>query len=188
MTAAPEIKAVPDRIEDAFDGFMSAFEAFKDANDARLDEIEKKLSADVVTRDKVDRINKAVDEQKKAIDQLVLKKARPALGGGEVSSLEAMEHKKPVVVTAFGGGPEVVEDGTSGFVANPFDVAGFAERIARLLRDPGLAARMGEAGYLRLLQRFTIERLTAEFLEEYERARSLAAAVRTRPAMTWRIL
>ena len=93
MTAAPEIKAVPDRIEDAFDGFMSAFEAFKDANDVRLGEIEKKLSADVVTRDKVDRINKAMDEQKKAIDQLVLKKARPALGGGGASSLEQMEHK-----------------------------------------------------------------------------------------------
>ena len=82
MTAAPEIKAVPDRIEDAFDGFMSAFEAFKDANDVRLGEIEKKLSADIVTRDKVDRINEAMDEQKKAIDQLVLKKARPALGKG----------------------------------------------------------------------------------------------------------
>jgi HK97 family phage major capsid protein len=93
MTAAPEIKAVPDRIEDAFDGFMSAFEAFKDANDTRLGEIEKKLSADVVTRDKVDRINKAMDEQKRAIDQLVLKKARPALGGGDASSLEVLEHK-----------------------------------------------------------------------------------------------
>ena len=93
MIGAPEIKAVPDRIEDAFDGFMSAFEAFKDANDARLGEIEKKLSADVVTRDKVDRINKAMDEQKKAIDQLVLRKARPALGGGGTSNLEQMEHK-----------------------------------------------------------------------------------------------
>ena len=92
MTAAPEIKAVPERIEDAFDGFMSAFEAFREANDRRLDEIEKKLSADVVTRDKVDRINKAMDEQKKAIDQLVLKKARPALGG-DAASLEQLEHK-----------------------------------------------------------------------------------------------
>jgi HK97 family phage major capsid protein len=46
-----------------------------------------------VTRDKVDRINKAMDEQKKAIDQLVLKKARPALGGGGALSLDAMEHK-----------------------------------------------------------------------------------------------
>ena len=50
MTAAPEIKAVPETIADAFDGFMGAFEAFKEANDTRLDEIERKLSADVVTR------------------------------------------------------------------------------------------------------------------------------------------
>lgn len=93
LTAAPEIKAVPDTIADAFDGFMGAFEAFKDANDIRLGEIEKKLSADVVTRDKVDRINKAVDEQKKALDQLVLKKGRPALGGG-VQSVDQIEHKQ----------------------------------------------------------------------------------------------
>jgi HK97 family phage major capsid protein len=93
MTAAPEIKAVPDTIADAFDGFMGAFEAFKDANDKRLDEIEKKLTSDVVTRDKVDRINKAVDEQKKALDQLVIKKARPALGGSGGAGLDQMEHK-----------------------------------------------------------------------------------------------
>ena len=50
LTSAPEIKAVPDTIADAFDGFMGAFEAFKEANDVRLDEIERKLSADVVSR------------------------------------------------------------------------------------------------------------------------------------------
>ena len=93
MTMAPEVKAVPETIADAFDGFMGAFEAFKEANDTRLDEIEKKLTTDVVTRDKVDRINKAVDEQKKALDQLVIKKARPALGGNGGSSLDQMEHK-----------------------------------------------------------------------------------------------
>jgi HK97 family phage major capsid protein len=92
-TAAPEIKAVPDTIADAFDGFMGAFEAFKDANDRRLDEIERKLTADVVTTEKVERINKAIDEQKRAIDQFVIRKARPALGRGDGISLEAMEHK-----------------------------------------------------------------------------------------------
>ena len=64
---------------------MGAFEAFKEANDERLDQIEKRMSADVVTSDKVDRINKAVDE-------LILKSRRPALGG-EVKS-EPSEHKK----------------------------------------------------------------------------------------------
>nr|CAD6421064.1 phage major capsid protein [Rhizobium sp. Q54] len=92
---APEVKGVPETVTAAFDEFMEAFEAFKDVNDRRLGEIEQKLVADVVTRDKMDRINRAMDEQKKVLDQMLLKKARPALGscqGGELSP-EAEEHK-----------------------------------------------------------------------------------------------
>jgi len=85
-------------------------------------------------------------------------------------NLEAMEMSRPVVVTSFGGCPEVVEPGVTGFVANPFDTQGFSECIARLLREPELAARMGAAGRQRLEQLFTIERLADEFLEEYELA------------------
>jgi glycosyltransferase involved in cell wall biosynthesis len=90
-------------------------------------------------------------------------------------NLEAMEHGRPVVATSFGGSPEVVRDGTTGFVENPFDVEAFAAKVARLLRDPALRATMGAAGRARLLESFTIERLTAEYLEEYEKARSLAS-------------
>jgi HK97 family phage major capsid protein len=93
MTIAPEVKAVPETMTAAFEDFMEAFEAFKEVNDRRLGEIEQKLTADVVTRDKMERVNRAVDEQKKLLDQLVLKKQRPALGGrGEVGP-EAAEHK-----------------------------------------------------------------------------------------------
>jgi len=95
--AAPEVKAVPETVTAAFEEFMEAFEAFKDVNDRRLGEIEQKLTADVVTRDKMDRVNRAMDEQKKLLDQLVLKKARPALGSsqgpGRELSPEAEEHK-----------------------------------------------------------------------------------------------
>ena len=91
-------------------------------------------------------------------------------------NLEAMEHAKPVVATVFGGSQEVVEHGLSGFIANPFDVTRYAERIAELLRDPELARRMGRAGRERLERHFTIERLTDEFLEEYDRAISEARA------------
>ncbi|MAF65474.1 MAG: hypothetical protein CMJ84_07435 [Planctomycetes bacterium] len=83
-------------------------------------------------------------------------------------NLEAMEFSKPVVATSFGGCPEVIRDGVNGFVANPFDVEVFAERIARLLRDPTLRAQMGAEGLRLLTEHFTIERLTDEFLEEYE--------------------
>ena len=92
-TMAPEIKAVPETMTAAFDDFMEAFEAFKDANDRRLGEIEQKLTADVVTRDKVDRINRAMDEHKRVLDQIVLRKARPPLGDAGGASIEASEHK-----------------------------------------------------------------------------------------------
>ncbi len=74
-----------------FDEFMETFEAFKDTNDRRLGEIEEKLTADVVTRDKMDRINRAMDEQKKVLDQLALKK--PPLGRGGGNGVESNEHK-----------------------------------------------------------------------------------------------
>ncbi|MET3779332.1 HK97 family phage major capsid protein [Rhizobium alvei] len=90
---APEIKAMPETIADAFDGFMGAFEAFREANDRRLDEIERKLSADVVTTEKVDRINRAIDEQKKALDQILVRKARPALGNNSSQTADMTEHK-----------------------------------------------------------------------------------------------
>ena len=92
--AAPEIKAVPDTINAAFDEFMTAFETFREVNDRRLDEIERKMTDDVVTRERVERINHAMDEQKQVLDQLVVKKARPALArGGLGQPFEPDEHK-----------------------------------------------------------------------------------------------
>ena len=46
-------------------------------------------------------------------------------------SLEAMEMKKPVVATSFGGSKEVIEDGVTGFIENPFDVAAYADKIGK---------------------------------------------------------
>ncbi len=67
-------------IRGAMSEFLGAFESFKDANDERLRALESKQD-DVVLRDKVERINAALDQQKSAIDQMVLKSKRPGLGG-----------------------------------------------------------------------------------------------------------
>ena len=71
--AAPETKAYGR----GGDGLMEAFEAFKDANDERLSQIEAKLSADAVTVEKVERINRALTEQKAALDRMALDLRRP---------------------------------------------------------------------------------------------------------------
>jgi HK97 family phage major capsid protein len=107
-TRALETKSAPENLEtksgpaahevrDALDDFLGAFEDFKQANDERLGEIERKMTADVVTDDKVERINRALDRQKKTVDDLALAFARPEIGG-DTSGLrldtKTREHKR----------------------------------------------------------------------------------------------
>jgi len=84
---------LPDsEIAGAVSGMMHAFEAFKEANDQRLAEIEQRM-ADVVTADKVDRIGEALDRQQARLDALALKQQRPQLDGGDPESKTQSEHK-----------------------------------------------------------------------------------------------
>jgi len=64
---------------------MRAFEAFKEANDQRLAALDKR-GGDPLLEDKVARIDRA-------LDALLLKSARPALGGGTAGDGTAREHK-----------------------------------------------------------------------------------------------
>jgi HK97 family phage major capsid protein len=89
---APETKGGD--ISEAFGEFMSAFEAFRESNDERIAQIETRFGEDAVTAEKVDRIGRALDEQKRAMDQLVLKKARPALGRDKNGGFAGGEHKE----------------------------------------------------------------------------------------------
>jgi HK97 family phage major capsid protein len=66
-------------IKEAFGEFLRAFESFKEVNDERLAQLEKH-GADVVTEEKVERINKALNSQKRTLDELMLSAARPQLG------------------------------------------------------------------------------------------------------------
>ncbi|TPW32971.1 phage major capsid protein [Pararhizobium mangrovi] len=90
---APEIKQDSASIKGAFADFMGAFEAFRETNDRRLGELERRASGDVVTDEKLARIDTAMDEHKRVLDELVLKRARPSLGRGGAESMETLEHK-----------------------------------------------------------------------------------------------
>lgn len=95
--SAPETKNAPSHeVRDAMDQFLSAFEDFKQANDQRLGEIERKMSADPLTDDKVDRIDRALDRQKKMVDELALSLSRPEMGGESAAALDPArrEHKQ----------------------------------------------------------------------------------------------
>jgi HK97 family phage major capsid protein len=80
-----ETKAAPPQAQDAM---MRAFEEFKAANDARLDALEARRG-DVLLEDKVDRIDRALAEQKSLIERAAMNGRRPGLAAESAES----EHK-----------------------------------------------------------------------------------------------
>lgn len=74
---------------------------------------------------------------------------------------EAMAFGCPVVSTRAGGIPEIVSDGVTGLLVEPGDAQGLGEAIVRVLLDPALARKMGEAGRARVESDFTWDRTAA---------------------------
>lgn len=74
-----------------------------------------------------------------------------------VAVLEASACAVPVVVANVGGLPEVVNHGETGFIVEPDDVDGFASAVLRLIDNPDLRDRMGEAGRRYVLERYQWE-------------------------------
>lgn len=65
----------------------------------------------------------------------------------------------PVVASAVGGIPLQVVDGHTGFLVEPRDIAGCAERVIKILEDPSLAAELGANGKAHIRDNFLITRL-----------------------------
>jgi HK97 family phage major capsid protein len=85
-----EIKAsIPHEAGVTHGEMMRAFEAFKEANDARLAGIER-YNADVLLEEKLARIDRTIDGHARRLDEIALKSARPAMGydGQRRGSLE----------------------------------------------------------------------------------------------------
>ena len=76
--------------------------------------------------------------------------------GFSLPAVEALACGTPLVATTAGALPEVVgPDGTAALHVTPGDPEALAGAIRRLLDDPGLAARLGEAGRARVQRLFT---------------------------------
>ena len=76
--------------------------------------------------------------------------------GFSLPAIEAMACGVALVATTGGALPEVVgRDGETGLLVPPDDPGALAAAIARLLDDPELRARLGEAGRQRVMHRFT---------------------------------
>jgi colanic acid/amylovoran biosynthesis glycosyltransferase len=76
--------------------------------------------------------------------------------GIPTSMIEAMYLRTPAVSTRVSGIPELVEHERNGFLAEPEDVDAVASGLRRLLADPGLRERMGEAARSKVLAEFDV--------------------------------
>ena len=74
-----------------------------------------------------------------------------------MAAVEAMAMEVPVIATNVGGIPEVVDDGKTGIIVPPGNIDALCEAIKHLIQNPEIRFRMGHAGRVRVLERFTIE-------------------------------
>lgn len=77
--------------------------------------------------------------------------------------LEYMAASKPVVATNVGSTSELVIDGETGFLIPFNDSDTLANAILRLLKDGGLAKKMGEVGREKIKERFTVQKMIAKY-------------------------
>lgn len=78
-SSATDSAAPTAQIGDAYHNLMNSFDAFKASHDLRLELLERNQGDDVVLREKIDRINHDLGEQKKHLDSLIIASRRPTL-------------------------------------------------------------------------------------------------------------
>lgn len=85
-----------------------------------------------------------------------------------IGIVEAMATGLPVVSTRCGGPETAIEEGQTGFMVPVGDARALSDALERVIMDPGLARKMGEAGRARAEQRFSLAASGRVFLDRYD--------------------
>jgi glycosyltransferase involved in cell wall biosynthesis len=89
--------------------------------------------------------------------------------GLPVVVLEALAAGVPVVATAVGGTPEVIEEGVQGYLVPPGDPTSLADRILRLLDSDSIRRTMGERGRQRVREKFSFAEMATRYQQLFDR-------------------
>jgi len=122
------------------------------------------LSSKVIFVGEVD--NKELPKYYNSCDVFAL----PSVFEGQgIAALEAMSCGKPVVAFKVGGIPEVVRNGKTGFLVEPYSIKDLSKYIVRLLKDKKLREKMGSEGRKIVEENFqwniVIKQLTSTYLD-----------------------
>ena len=82
--------------------------------------------------------------------------------------LEAMACGIPVIQPRRGGFTEIVEKTGGGLLVEPDDVDSLGEGILTLAQDPALAQRLGDSGFVKVREHFSVAQMGERAVEVYE--------------------
>ena len=101
----------------------------------------------------------------RALDAFVL----PSLNEGISNTiLEAMATSLPIIATAVGGNPELIEDGVHGLLVPSGDTAAMARAMQRCIDEPEFAKGLGSAARQRVESRFSLDAMAAQYSDFYQ--------------------
>jgi trehalose synthase len=78
---------------------------------------------------------------------------------------EALWKGTPVVASNVGGIPLQIKDGVNGFLLDPHDIDGFADRIIKIMKDKEMAKELGKNGKEVVRKNFLTTRLLSDYLD-----------------------
>ena len=84
--------------------------------------------------------------------------------------IEAQASGVPVVATKVGGVVDIIDDGVNGLLATPADPESMADAILRILKDRELSSALARNAQLKVLSKFTLEKMAKETLTVYQEA------------------
>jgi trehalose synthase len=161
LLAGPDVTAVADDPEGA-----EVYREVEAAWHALPQRLRRRVHLALLPMEDADENAVIVNALQRRADVVVQKSLAEGFG---LTVSEAMWKGRPVVAGRVGGIQDQIEDGRTGYLVDPADLAGFGDRVNRLLADPHAAERMGEAAQMRVRDLFLGPRHLGQYVDLLER-------------------
>ncbi|KYK21117.1 glycosyl transferase family 1 [Thermoplasmatales archaeon SM1-50] len=126
-----------------------------------FEHLEKLIEQEQDIRLIIDAPDIVINALQRASSVIVQKSIKEGFG---ITVSEALWKGTPVVASNVGGIPSQVINGKNGYLVNPKDYVGFADKISYLIKNPHLAEEMGKFGKLHVKNNFLITRHLLDYL------------------------
>jgi trehalose synthase len=160
VLAGPDVKAVADDPEGA-----EVFAEVESAWHALPRSTRRRVHLALLPMNDLDENAVIVNALQRRADVVVQKSLAEGFG---LTVSEAMWKGRPVVASDVGGIQDQIEDGRTGRLVDPRDLAAFGERVSELLADPHGAERIGAAAQARVRDHFLGPRHLGQYVELLE--------------------